>query len=67
MANKFASEVRITDPYTISLVAEEAALRGDRTLTRTAGRLIQERVSQLEISRRTTVLVPRRRRSTTKA
>lgn len=42
------SDLRITDPHLISLVESEREKRGDSTATKTAGRLIVERLAQLE-------------------
>lgn len=47
-----ATEIRITDPYIIGQVEAERDSRGDSTSTKTAARLITERLTQLELDRR---------------
>lgn len=42
------TEIRITDPYVIQAVERERALRGDKSRTVTAGRLIVERLTDLD-------------------
>ena len=43
-----AAEIRITDKYLRDRVELERRKRGDSTATKTAGRLILERLTQLE-------------------
>lgn len=43
------NEIRITDPYVAKLVAEEQERTGERSLARTAGRLITERLAIREV------------------
>lgn len=44
-------EVRITDPYVISLVTNEQNRTGEKSSARTAGRLISERLAIREVKR----------------
>jgi hypothetical protein len=39
------NEIRITDPYVANLVAEEQKRTGERSMARTASRLITERLA----------------------
>lgn len=41
-------DIRITDPYTKARLEEVRRIRGDATITKTATRLVLERVAQLE-------------------
>ncbi len=45
-------DIRITDSYLRRLVAQEQQYRGDATATQTAGRLVLERLTELEYERR---------------
>lgn len=45
------SDVRITDPFILRQVESERRKRGDATGSKTACRLISERLAQLEITR----------------
>lgn len=51
--NRMPVEIRITDSFTIRKVIEEQNLQGESTMSKTAGRLIIERLRELEIDRRT--------------
>jgi hypothetical protein len=43
------SEVRITDPYVVSLITDEQNRTGEKSSARTAGRLISERLAIREV------------------
>lgn len=45
---RMTTAVRITDPYVVKMIAAEQSRRGDHTATKTAARLITERIAQLE-------------------
>ena len=44
------TEVRITDPYTVRLIAEEQARTGEKSAARVASRLIAERMAIREVN-----------------
>jgi hypothetical protein len=44
-------EVRITDPYVVSLITDEQNRTGEKSSARTAGRLISERLAIREVKR----------------
>lgn len=52
MPKTIPSDARITDPYLLQQLEDEREARGDSTVTKTAGRLITERLAQLELNRR---------------
>lgn len=52
------SNVRIIDPYVISLIEREQEIAKESTATKTAQRLIVERAMQLEADRREPVETP---------
>jgi hypothetical protein len=50
--SELPNDLRITDPYIRQQVEAERVRRGDSTATKTAARLISERLAQLEVLQR---------------
>jgi hypothetical protein len=50
--SKSVSDIRITDPYLVRQISAEQEKQGDATATKTAGRLILERLRELELERK---------------